>query len=296
MSWNPIIWPCPLNSPTVGGGLGKVFLMMLKNADLVVWGIPKSMHFATDIFTWYSLQMILETEHLKIKSWENRTDITIGRKIMKDKISEGIYWSPVLPKSKPAEAGGHSARADTGWSGPGWGHLQCLQPAATQSLWQETVFNSSRWKFFSPSSLGNQDTFPLGALHRVEEKSLYSVGGRGPWGRLRTRCHQTRGPGPGRASSSPRTFCPACWGRACMGTWGGRAAGASGRSWAWFDVFLTGETFPNKSWRAWWASGKSCTALKRRKNEILSEDENPTSLNHRERKFLPGRASLDARK
>ena len=51
-----------------GGGVGKVFLMMLKNADLVVWGIPKSMHFATDIFTWYSLQMILETEHLKIKS------------------------------------------------------------------------------------------------------------------------------------------------------------------------------------------------------------------------------------
>ena len=25
------------------------------------------------------------------------------------------------------------------------------------------------------------------------------------------------------------------------------AAGASGGSWAWFDVFLTGETFPNKS-------------------------------------------------
>ena len=48
------------------------------------------------------------------------------------------------------EAGGHSAGADTGWSGPGRRHLQCLQPAATQSLWQETVFNSSRWKFFSP--------------------------------------------------------------------------------------------------------------------------------------------------
>ena len=38
----------------------------------------------------------------------------------------------------------------------------------------------------------------MGALHRVEEKSLYSVGGRGPWGRLRTRCHHTRGLGPGR--------------------------------------------------------------------------------------------------
>ena len=115
-----------------------------------------------------------------------------------------------------SEAGGHSARAATGWSGPGWKHLQCLQPAATQSFWQETVSNSSRWNFFSPSSLGNQDTFPLGALHRVEEKSLYSVGGRGPWGRLRTWCHHTRGLGPGRASSSPQTFCPACWGRACI--------------------------------------------------------------------------------
>ena len=167
----------------------------------------------------------------------------------------------VFRSGRALGASGHGVKRS--WLGA----LQCLQPAATQSFWQETAFNSSRWKFFSPSSLGNQDTFPLGALHRVEEKSLYSVGGRGPWGRLRMRCHHTRGLGSGRPSSSPQTFCPACWGRACMGTWGGRAAGASGRSWAWFDVFLTGETFPNKSWRAWWASGKSCTALKRKKKQ-----------------------------
>ena len=58
---------------------------------------------------------------------------------------------------------------------------------------------------------------------------------------------------------------PSMLGAGMHGNVRGRAAGASGGSWAWFDVFLTGETFPNKSWRAWWASGKSCTALKRKK-------------------------------
>ena len=178
-----------------------------------------------------------------------------------------------------------------------WQGALTMPPAGrnTESLTRNS-FQFLKMEVFLPSSLGNQDTFPLCALHRVEEKSLYSVGGRGPWGRLRTRCHQTRGLGPGRASSSPRTFCPACWGRACMGTWGGRAAGASGGSQAWFDVFLTRETFPNKSWRAWWTLGKSCTALKRKKYEIPREYENPTSLNHRETKSLSRRASLDARK
>ena len=133
------------------------------------------------------------------------------------------------------EAGGHSARADTGWSGPGWGHLQCLQPAATQSLWQETVFNSSRWKFFSPSSLGNQEHLPfeknlLGRASPRWKKTSALCGGGVLWGRLRTRCHQTRGLGSGRASSSSRTYCPACWGRAWLGTWRGRAAGAWGGS------------------------------------------------------------------
>ena len=168
--------------------------------------------------------------------------------------------------NSPPEAGGHSARADTGWSGPGWG----LYNASSRP--QHRAFDKKQLSIpqdgsFSPPLCWVNRIPSLWALHRVEEKSLYSVGGRGPWGRLRTRCHHTRGLGPGRASSSPRTFCPACWGRACMGTWGGRAAGASGRSWAWFDVFLTGETFPNKSWRAWWASGKSCTALKRKKKQ-----------------------------
>ena len=102
-----------------------------------------------------------------------------------------------------------------------------IMPPASRNT--ETL-TRNKTSFFSPSSLGNQEPFPLGALHRVKEKNLYSVWGRDAWGRLRTRCHQTRGLGSGRASSSSRTYCPACWGRACMGTWRGRAAGASGGS------------------------------------------------------------------
>ena len=60
-----------------------------------------------------------------------------------------------------------------------------------------------------------------------------------------------------------------------MGTWGGQAAGASG-----------GEK-PSRTRAGGRGERRGSPALPRRerKNEILDECENPTSLNHRETKF-----------
>ena len=44
---------------------------------------------------------------------------------------------------------------------------------------------------------------------------------------------------------------PSMLGAGMHGNVRGAGCCASGGSQAWFDVFLTRETFPNKSWRAW---------------------------------------------
>ena len=110
----------------------------------------------------------------------------------------------IIRSGRALSASGHGVKRS-------WLGALTMPPAGRNTkLLTRNSFQFLKMEVFLPSSLGNQDTFPLSALHRVEEKSLYSVGGRGPWGRLRTRCHQTRSLGPGRASLSPRTFCLAC--------------------------------------------------------------------------------------
>ena len=107
------------------------------------------------------------------------------------------------------------------------------------------------------------------------------------WGKLRTRCHQTRGLGPGRASSSSRTFCPSCWGRHAWEREGCRLLvhhvdPRPGSRCSSLDK-------PSRTRAGGRGEGRGSPALPRRerKNEILGESENPSSLNHRETKSLP---------
>ena len=173
------------------------------------------------------------------------------------------------------------AGTDTG--GSGWGHS--VPPTGRHSeVFSQEIVLIHQGRSFSPF------------LHRVvrissrvacNRKASTLWRGGALWGKLRTRCHQTRGLGPGRASSSSRTFCPSCWGRHAWEREGCRLLvhhvdPRPGSRCSSLDK-------PSRTRAGGRGEGRGSPALPRRerKNEILGESENPSSLNHRETKSLP---------